>query len=109
MRYHAYFTAIDKRRNKNGIQNLNRQLFQKNSGILPGNVSGRFYTGRNYVCVPKIDASESRGRTPGENQFQQRGENQTMRIDNSGNRRRKKEKQRREQSIMEKEIFRFVE
>ena len=32
-----------------------------------------------------------------------------MRIDNSGNRRRKKEKQRREQSIMEKEIFRFVE
>ena len=44
-----------------------------------------------------------------ENQFQQRGENQTMRIDNSSNRRRKKEKQRREQSIMEKEIFRFVE
>lgn len=32
-----------------------------------------------------------------------------MRIDNSSNRRRKKEKQRREQSIMEKEIFRFVE
>lgn len=32
-----------------------------------------------------------------------------MRIDNSGNRRKKKEKQRREQSIMEKEIFRFVE
>ena len=109
MRYHAYFTAIDKRRNKNGVQNVNRRLFQKSSGILPGNVSGRFYTGRNYVCVPKIDASESRGRTPGENQFQQRGENQTMRIDNSGNRRRKKEKQRREQSIMEKEIFRFVE
>ena len=32
-----------------------------------------------------------------------------MRIDNSGNRRKKKEKQRREQFIMEKEIFRFVE
>lgn len=32
-----------------------------------------------------------------------------MRIDNSDNRRKKKEKQRREQSIMEKEIFRFVE
>ena len=32
-----------------------------------------------------------------------------MRIDNSSNRRKKKEKQRREQSIMEKEIFRFVE
>ena len=32
-----------------------------------------------------------------------------MRIDNSSNRRRKKEKQRLEQSIMEKEIFRFVE
>ena len=32
-----------------------------------------------------------------------------MRIDNFGNRRKKKEKQRREQSIMEKEIFRFVE
>lgn len=32
-----------------------------------------------------------------------------MRIDNSDNRRKKKEKQRRDQSIMEKEIFRFVE